>query len=208
MRGPCGRPARKAAVADRARAQRADAVLGEAALAPPALPASSRLSLKREGDALGLALQVRTEAHLESVAIHAEIDGARRLLWQGRGGEIAPIHLSAEQLGEGPAAIPLEIESAGRVRRYVLFIPTMSRLGEIAPQAPRASYRGESLASTLADLSALTGLVILAEPPLDAKVRGELVDMTPGDALSLLAAFGERKVEFQNDAVATLTRPE
>jgi len=90
----------------------------------------------------------------------------------------------------------------------VLFIPTMSRLGETAPQAPRASYRGESLGSALADLSALTGLVILAEPPLDAKVRGELADMTPEDALRLLAAFGERKVAFENGVVATLTRPE
>ena len=207
-RGPCGRPARKATAADRTRAERADAVGGAAAPSPPALPASSRVSLRREGDGPGLTLQVQTEAHLESVSVHAEIGGARRLLWQGRGGQIAPIHLSAEQLGEGPAAIPLEIESAGRVHRYVLFIPTMSRLGETAPQAPRASYRGESLGSALADLSALTGLVILAEPPLDAKVRGELADMTPEDALRLLAAFGERKVEFENGVVATLTRPE
>lgn len=207
-RGPCGRPTGKGGAADRAQAERAKAVLGAAPSATPSLPASSRISLARGADGPALSLRVHTEAHLESVVIHAEIGGARRLLWQGHGGEIAPIRLSAEQLGAGPAAVPLEIESAGRVRRYVLFIPTMSRLGETAPRAPHASYRGEPLASALSDLSALTGLVILAEPPLDAKVKGELGDMTPEEALRLLAAFGERKAEFENGVVATLTPSE
>ena len=95
-------------------------------------------------------------------------------------------------------------EAAGD-RQYVLFVPTLARLGESAPNAPLGRYAGAPLGRVLADFSALTGLVILAEAPLDMPLSGDLPSGTPAQALQLIATIADMEATQQDDIAHTLT---
>jgi hypothetical protein len=129
---------------------------------------------------------------------------ARRIIRRGPG-NTAPIVLSAKEVGAGPTAILISVQSGGRSRSYILFTPTAARLGEIAPESPRATYAGASAKKVLSDLAALTGLVILAEKPLDKTFVGEMSPGTPVSALEGVSADLGLKVQPQGKAIYLLT---
>jgi hypothetical protein len=172
--------------------------------APP--PVSARAVLTRRGSSLAIGLAVSSTAPALENQVYAGGPAGRQLLWSGRAGTAQTVVLPSEQIGPGPAAIPVWIESAAGGRHYVLFVPLLSRLGETAESAPRASYVGEPLSQVLADLSALTGLVLLAETPLDRKVVGELPGGSPGDVLEHIADSADMTLAREGEIANTLTR--
>jgi len=178
---------------------------GEEIAPPPSPPFSAMLALVRQGDTPAIALHIAAEQALEEIAVHLGPAPARQLLWRGSVPAAAPIVLSTEHTGPGPAAIPVTIESAGTKREYLLFVPTMARLGESAATAPRGRYDGELLSRVLADFSALTGLILLAEQPLSMKVVGEIPPGTPDVSLAQIAASAGFEVHQEGDLVFTLT---
>jgi len=115
--------------------------------------------------------------------------------------------LTSEQVESTPAAIPVAIESDVGSRNYALFIPTLARLGETAPSAPRGTYRGETLSQVLAEFTALTGLVVLAEEPLSQTLHGDGPAGPPDSALQEIAARAGLQVERADDIVFNLTHP-
>jgi hypothetical protein len=87
----------------------------------------------------------------------------------------------------------------------VLFVPVLARLGESAAVAPIARYEGVPLRTVLADFSAFTGVVVLAEPPLDAEFSGDLPSGEPSAALAQLAAGLGLDLHREGDLAYTLT---
>jgi hypothetical protein len=86
-----------------------------------------------------------------------------------------------------------------------LFVPVLARLGESAASAPLASYKGIPLPNVLADFSALTGLVVLAESPLDVEFTGELRPGDPRAVLERLAADAGLDAHPEGELAYTLT---
>lgn len=101
---------------------------------------------------------------------------------------VFPVTITPADVGDGPAAIPITVKTERGERDYVLFAPTMVRLGEAAPESPHARYDGAPLEDVLLDFAALTGIVILAEEPLDRQFIGDLPSGTPEATLEQLAA--------------------
>jgi len=182
--------------------------LGESAAEgeQPTPPVSARAVVTRHGGVLRIGLAVSAAAPTIENELWAYGSAGQQLVWSGRAATAQTILLPPEQMGPGPAAIPVRVESTAGARQYVLFIPLLSRLGETAESAPRASYVGEPLSQVLADLSALTGLVLLAETPLDRKVVGELPDGTPAEVLQHIADGADMVVAREGEIANTLTR--
>jgi hypothetical protein len=128
-----------------------------------------------------------------------------RVIWQSPGAEPPLILLSGDHIGPGPAAVPIMVESETVRRAYTLFLPILSRLGQSAPSAPKAHYQGQPLRRVLSDFSALTGLVLLAEGPLETPVSLELPSGPPESALEALAAHVGLHVEHEEGVVRVLT---
>jgi hypothetical protein len=120
-------------------------------------------------------------------------------------GSVAPVLLSSKDLGAGPSAVPVTVEAGGQRRSYILFAPIQARMGEVAAASPRAIYEGVSVKTVLLHLSAFTGLVILAEKPLDQMFVGEIPAGPPSDALERLAAELDLTVARESEAVFLLS---
>jgi hypothetical protein len=174
----------------------------EAAAAPPLF---ARASLVAGADGSIIALEVAGEASADSITLRVGGGPPQRFQWRGAGARPATVPLPMDKLGPGPAAVPVEVTSSAGRRDYVLFVPTMARLGQIAPTAPVARYESAPLRSVLADLSAMTGLVILAEQPLDAEIKGAIPKGTPEASLRQLGVASGFDVQAQGDLVFTLT---
>lgn len=172
--------------------------------APPPFSAQAVQTMDRPR--AQIALQLAAKERQADVAVNVIQQGTQQLLWRGPAPNEAPILLSAEQTGPGPAAIPVTIESPAGKRNYVLFIPTMSRLGETAPAAPTGAYEGQPLSTVLAEFSALTGLVVLAEEPLTQKVTGSRPEGPPHAALEEIALSNGFEVEQLGDVVFNLSQ--
>jgi hypothetical protein len=125
--------------------------------------------------------------------------------WHGPAGGPGWIPLTGDTIGAGPAAIPIGLRAGAASRDYVLFVPMMGRLGESAPVAPIGAYSGQSLEAVLAEFTALTGVVVLAERPLDVEMRGEIPRGKPGEALEQLAAEAGFEAHREGDLAYTLT---
>ena len=108
-----------------------------------------------------------------------------------------PVAITAKDLGQGPAAIPITVQTAAGSRSYLLFAPMSLRLGETAPQAPEANYDDASLQKVLSDFTALTGVIVLAEKPLDQKFTGYVPLGTPEESLMQIAVGLDLKLERQ-----------
>ena len=175
----------------------------KSAAAPPLF---AQVALVKGGDRqMLLALEVGSEAPTDTITLRLARGPAQSYQWRGAGARAATIPLPLDQLGAGPTSVPVEVTSSAGKRDFVLFLPTLSRLGEVAPAAPAASYQAASLQSVLADMSALTGLVILAEEPLDAQVTGLLPGGTPEASLRQLGASCGFAVQAQGELAFTLT---
>ncbi len=173
----------------------------------PVPPFSAEALLVYQEGRPGIALRLAAEQPAAEISLHLGPAADRRLIWRGHPSAGASIVLTSDHLGPTPAAIPVTLQSGSDSREYALFIPTLARLGETAPAAPRGSYRGETLAQALAEFTALTGLVVLAEEPLSETLHGDTTAGTPDSALQEIAARAGLQVERAGDIVFNLTRP-
>lgn len=153
-----------------------------------AAPLSAHVAVASAETGKMIALKVTAQGPLDEVILALGDGAPQAFSWQGWAGEPAWIPLSIETIGPGPAAIRIRLEAREEKRHYVLFVPVLARLGEAAESAPTARYQEAPLRNVLADLSAFTGLVILAEPPLDIEFSGSLPSGKPGAALQELGA--------------------
>ena len=172
---------------------------------PPAPPIAAQAVLLREQEAPTIALRLTAEPGVAEIAVSLDTAEGRRLLWHGAPADAAPVALAADDIGTGPAALPIGLVSTAGDRQYVLFVPTLARLGESAPNAPLGRYASVPLGRILADFSALTGLVILAEAPLDMVLSGDLPSGTPPQALQLIATIADMEATQEGDLAHTLT---
>jgi len=154
-----------------------------------------------------LTLQLASDKPVAEMSVYLGDAAARRLVWHGSTPPTAPLVLTREQIGPAPAATSIAIESGGERRNYLLFTPTLARLGDVAESAPAGAYSGESVAQALAELTALTGLVVLAEEPLSQILSGDKPGGAPDAALQELAARVGLKVERAGDLVFNLKHP-
>jgi hypothetical protein len=168
-------------------------------------PTFARASLTQVDGRPAISLQLGAPEVAGEIRVSIGSGPDRRTLWRGPAGKAAPFLLVPSDLGPGPANIPITIESPAGAQEYMLFAPTTARLGEVAPRSPRVHYDGQPLRKALSDLSSLTGLVVLAEGPLDRKVVGDLAAGTPESALQELAAGAGLQVQRQDHAVYLLT---
>jgi len=168
-------------------------------------PFSATAVLAKGGQGQVIALRVVAKKPLESIVLKLGGEPPQNLLWQGDPSQPVWIPLSGDKLGPGPAAIAVTLASSGGARDYVLFIPLLARLGESAPTAPVVRYDRTPLRSVLADFSALTGLVILAEMPTDIGISGDVPRAAPEAALQRLAADNGLLVHREGDLAFTLT---
>jgi len=174
----------------------------EAAGAPPVF---ARATLVKGAGQSMIALVVASGAPTDTITLRLAGGPARSYEWRSAGTRPATIPLPLDKIGAGPASVPVEVTSSAGKRDYILFVPAMSRLGEVAPSAPVASYQAAPLRTVLSDLSKMTGLVILAEEPLDGEVKGGIPRGTPAASLRKLGEASGFEVEAQGDLVFTLT---
>jgi len=188
-------------------AEAKSASLGRLSLgALPAAPVRAGLALAEDTHLLSIVLSPAAEP-LDDVQLAIQkSDGNRVMLWKGRLREATSVSLPASSLDGVPAALPVTIETKQGLRRYVLFLPVLARIGETAPSVPAAHYQGEPLGAAFARLSELSGLVLLVEGPLDRPIDGELPGGDPDAVLARLAAQAGFAVESQGDVLRTLTR--
>ena len=178
--GPTGAPAAEGAV------------LSDTALQleshPPAFAFTPTVGLARLEGRPAICLQFAPGQPTGDVAVMAGRAEKRRTLFQGRAEQMPQFVLSAADLGPGPSALPITIQSQTGARSYLLFAPTTARLGEVAPSAPVGRYTNRPAAEALADFSALTGLILLVQEPLEGTVSGDLPTGSPQSALQELAS--------------------
>ncbi|UCC68463.1 MAG: zf-HC2 domain-containing protein [Armatimonadota bacterium] len=177
----------------------------DAEVPPPPFTAKAMLVQQEAGPAI--ALHLASEEPAVEISVYLGRAPERQLIWQGSPPKGASIVLTSEHVTSTPAAIPLALESASGARNYVLFVPTMARLGETAPSAPRGTYRAETLSQVLAEFTALTGLVVLAEEPLSQALHGDRPAGPPDAALQEIAAKAGLEIERAGDIVFDLTHP-
>ena len=177
----------------------------ESAKPVEAPPLSARAALVSGAGGKLIALQLAAEQPLGEIALRLGDASPQVYAWHGPEGGPAWIPLTGDAIGAGPAAIPIELRAGDASRDYVLFVPMMARLGESAPAAPVGGYGGQSLEAVLAEFTALTGLVVLAERPLDVKMTGEMPRGKPSEALEQVAAEAGFVAHREGDLVYTLT---
>lgn len=161
---------------------------------PPApAPVAAQVILVGPPGRQQIALRLTAAGPVKDVAVRLSGRAGRRVLWEGPPGGAAVVVPSAS-IGAGPASVSVSIESSSGRREYVLFAPTMERLGQTAATAPVGRYAREPLSKVLADFSALTGFVILAEAPLDRPVEGVLPPGDPATVLRSVAASADMDI--------------
>jgi uncharacterized membrane protein YgcG len=171
----------------------------------PLPPIGAVVTLAQSRDGKMLALKLSAETPVERISLSLGKAPPQSYRWQGPAAAPAWIPLTAEQLGPGPAQIPVRIEAGSLTRSYVLFLPVMSRLGESAALAPAVRYDARPLSAVLGELTALTGFIVLAESPLDAAVTGQVPLGTPGEALTWVAGEAGFEVHSESGLAYTLT---
>ncbi len=199
--GAAGRELRLGAILSEA-TTREDAKAAPAQPTPP--PAGAHLGMADTTRQLTITLAPGAAADISLVM--QQPDGHPLVLWQGRLTEAVTVPIPAGALGGGPASIPIAIESQLGRRQYVLFLPVLSRLGQTAPSLPAMTCDGNPLGNIFAQLSALSGLALLVEAPLDRRVYGELPAGEPGASLARLAGDAGFQVDSEGESLRTLTR--
>lgn len=153
-----------------------------------------------------IALQLASDQPLHEITVSLGDASPQEHVWQGAAEGPAWIPVTADVIGAGPAAIPVRLTAGQVSREYVLFVPVMARLGESAPIAPVGTYEGQSLEKILGEFTALTGLVVLAERPLDTVLSREMRGGKPGEVLEQVAADAGFEAHAEGALVYTLTR--
>jgi len=193
------------------RESRCEAVAAPQVTAAKAGPVAPELSLRvvvEEGaERPTVAFGVSAEPKVRRVAVYADTPRGRELLWSGKPVPDARVPVSPQHIGPGPAAVPIVVESDSGVRHYILFVPTLARLGQVSEGSPVGRYRGETVGQVLRDLSTLTGLVLLAEGPLNRPVEGGLRAGEPSEVLSWFAGQAGLQVHADGELARTLTHP-
>jgi hypothetical protein len=154
----------------------------EDAAAPPA----AGVGVIVKGGRRVIAIQFAPEAYRGLFRVTIGSGDRERTVRRGPG-NVSPVALTAKDLGGGPAAVPITVHTGAGSRSYMLFAPISLRLGETARQAPEANYDNAPLQQVLADFTALTGLIVLAEEPVDRGFTGVVPAGTPGESLKQLA---------------------
>lgn len=198
--GAAPRPGSSAAFAKSADSAQAIATEEQA----PPLSVSAHVGLTRKNGHSSVTLQFADRVTTREMKITIGYGSATRTI-HVKPGSTASIALSSKDLGAGPSAVPITLQAGGRSRSYILFTPTQARMGEVAAESPRAIYDGVSAKTVLLHLSAFTGLIILAEKPLDQMFVGELSAGPPSDAVERLAAELDRTVARESEAVFLLS---
>ena len=177
-----------------------------AAMPSPQPPVSTTVTVVRTatGENL-LALQLSGEQPIRELSLQVGDATPTTHQWLGDADRPALIPLPGERIGTGPAAVPVAVMTQEGRGEYVLFVPTLSRLGESAPQAPAGRWQSVDVRQALLDLSTFTGLVILAERPLTAELTGDIPAGTPVQALQQLAAEAGFHVHQEGAIAYTLT---
>ncbi len=169
-----------------------------------ALPVTARIGIDRDQGRLNVVLTPQGAAVEDLSLVVERPKGQPQVLWQGRLTKAVTVELPGGLLGPGPGAVGLTIRTKEGSRHQALFFPVLSRIGETAASVPSARYQGETLGEVLSRLSALSGLVLFAETPLDRPVYGELAGGKPDVVLAGLAADAGMSVEPQGDVVRIL----
>jgi len=205
--GPCAWRGRRGhyggGVKESAPALSAAGAKAEVSAVPPAL---ARAALMQGAEGKIIALSIGGGEVSDTITVRLGSGAPQTYQWRGAGARSPMIPLPTTSLGPGPAVVPVEVKSSAGEQSYMLFLPTMARLGQVAPTAPVAKYVGATLSSVLADLSKTTGLVILAEQPLDREITGPIPQGTPAASLRALGAATGFDVQAEDDLVFTLTR--
>ena len=175
----------------------------EVSAVPPAL---ARAALMQGTEGKIIALSIGGGEVSDTITVRLGSGPPQSYQWRGAGTRSPMIPLPTTSLGPGPAVVPVEVRSSAGEQSYMLFLPTMARLGQVAPTAPVAKYVGATLSSVLADLSKTTGLVIFAEQPLDREITGPIPQGTPAASLRALGAATGFDVQAEDELVFTLTR--
>jgi len=172
---------------------------------PTVLPVLARASLLRQDGRSAIALQFGGPGAAGELTVSLGASDKRRSVYRGLAANAPPLIFSLSEIGVAPNSIPITVESASGAQDLVLFTPTAARLGEVSARAPRVHYDGQPLRKVLSDLSALTGLVLLVDGPLDRKVVGDLPEGSPESALEAVALGANLQVERQDNGVYLLT---
>jgi hypothetical protein len=207
--GPRGDQVARGPLERRIGADREDALAAASELEEvvPTPSLSAALGFAQYEGRPALTLQLASDKPAAEVSVYFGDAADRRLVWQGSSPPTAPLLLTAEHIGPAAAATPVTIEAGEERRDYRLFTPTLARLGEAAASAPSGPYSGESVAQALAELTALTGLAVLAEEPLSQVLDGDRPGGSPDAALQEIAARAGLEVERAGDLVFNLKHP-
>jgi len=154
-----------------------------------------------------IALRVAVKGAADIVTIRKGQAPSETYLWQSEAGDRAIIPLSLGEIDSGLRSTPLEVVSSAGNRNYKLFVPLAARLGETAPSAPIARYEEAPFERVLSDFTTFTGLVILAEMPLDMTFSGLVPRGAPGQALAQLAEGVGMETYRYGAAAFTLVHP-
>jgi len=177
-----------------------------AAVSSPPPPVSTTISVVKTGSGENLlALQLGGTTPIRELSVQVGDTPATTHQWLGEAGRPALIPLPAERIGTGPAATPVTVMTDKGKGEYVLFVPTLARLGEAAPQAPAGRWQDTEISQALFDLSMFTGLVILAEEPLSARLSGDIPTGTPAEVLQQLATEAGFEVHREGAVAYSLT---
>lgn len=198
-RGGIGGGMAGAAEQPAAAAEKADAEPGEV----HALGATAALTGGEQEPGIAITLHLQRPVGKLTLEIGDKTSYLR--LWEDSVTSVGPIPVSSEQLGRGPTSISISLSTEEEQRDYRLFVPVLARLGEVAPNAPVARYDGQAISEVLADLSALTGLVILAEEPLTVPVFADTPSGPPAAAAEHLGRIAGFEVQRAGEVALTLT---
>jgi hypothetical protein len=177
-----------------------------AAVPSPKPPVATTITVVNEASGKNLlALQLSGERPIRELSLKVGEATPTTHEWVGDADRPALIPLPGERIGTGPAAVPVAVVTEEGRGEYVLFVPTLSRLGESAPQAPAGRWNEVTVEQALFGLSTFTGLVILAEQPLTAQLSGDIPTGTPAQALQQLAAEAGFHVHRDGAVAYTLT---
>jgi len=164
------------------------------AVAGPRLAAG--VGVIRRGGRNVIAVQFTPAAYRSAFKVTIGSGAGKRTVRRGPK-NASPVAITAKDLGQGPTTIPVTVQTAAGSRSYVLFAPLSLRLGETARQAPEANYNDAPLQKVLSDFTMLTGVIVLAEKPIDRTFTGYVPAGTPEESLRQIAVGLDLKIQRQ-----------
>ncbi len=146
---------------------------------------SPQVGLAKVGDRLAVLLHLNTSGPSETMRVEV----AGREAWRGGAREAGSITLLMQETATRPRVLPVTVSWGGQSRAYTLYLPNLSRLGQLQGGTAIRRYQDKPLGWVLSDVSWRAGVVILAEGQLDQKVTADLTLESPAAAVGTLAKF-------------------